>query len=929
MQLACLLEDESVNYRVVSEAEKTKESSLKNESLGENLEGNPLLNSLYQHTINSPNAIAIRYGDTAYTYQQLWALSDKVAANLQALGAGPECIVALCLPRSAEFLVSLVAVFKTGAAYLPIDPALPQSRIAHIVQDANPIAVIVDEQAAIKPEEKNNNTQLINWSELVKEATALEPVSFNQHQLAYVLYTSGSSGVPKGVQVSYASILHYSLSAISALQLPKAGSYALISSLMADLGNTVLFPAWLQGGTLHLLSQETATDAQLFAHYNEQFSIDCLKIVPSHFSALLSGNTAAVVPKHSLIFGGEKIDSGLLEQLHNYQQKKLIDCKVYNHYGPTETTVGVLWSAVDLAAGTDMLNTAPLEYCLGDNHVYLLDKHLNPSISGQLAELYIAGPNVTRGYLQDGAKTAERYLANPFSEHGTQMYRTGDLAIRSADNKIHIIGRDDKQIKVRGFRLDLAEIETLLCQFDGVEQASVQVDGSGEQTSLVVFYTVDTDKSIKKDKILSHLADYLPEYMVPAQIWAIDSLPLNANGKLDGKAMLNWALEQKNKRYITPKNDIEMTIHHIWQDILGIDKISIEDNFFDIGGHSLAAIKIVARLRESLGRELPTNSIFQAQTIQELAVFIQNNRIANYLQEISTPVNIASEVPTLVLMHSHSGHLQYFQSVIDKFKEEVHIFGLYPDDKLLLNAAPEKLDELLAHYHQYLLPLKDTPIILLGWSLGARQIVVLTDYLLKQGFIISALGLVDYNPNKRLTHPNNEIAQLFVDIENYFAANKDKITIDVSDLETLKVSLKNKGITDYQQGLQYLLESNVLQKCLGKDVPMQWINQRVGQRWVLRRMFYAHNIPKVPVPLWAWYGNQNTANASEWQAYSDKPVAGYFIDADHDSILQSSEFIDLLSTHLLPAKISGKINNQYSKSSSDNNCTDKEVTTAL
>lgn len=909
LELPCLLADERPQNKEVNTIPMSE---------------NTLLDGIYQHVLKIPTATAIRYNDVNYSYQELWALTDKLAGNLQHLGAKPETIVAICLPRSADFLLCLLAVLKTGAAYLPIDPALPQLRKAHIIADAKPVITVSHNQDAYE-QDTEDKLKVIDWSELVKGEEALKPISFNENQLAYVLYTSGSSGLPKGVQVTHRSIMHYSLSAISALDLPKKGHYGLISSLMADLGNTMLFPAWLQGGTLHLLSQDIATDGQLFAEYHQQFPIDCLKIVPSHFAALLSGNTAALLPKHSLILGGEKIDDSLLKKLQHYQEKNTLDCRVYNHYGPTETTVGVLWSAVNVSSKA---TTAPLDYCLGNNHMYLLDEHLSPAITGQVCELYISGPNVTRGYLNATAKTAEHYLPDPFSKHGQRMYRTGDLVMRDANHRINVLGRSDKQIKIRGFRLDLGEIEALLGEYTAIEQASIQVEGSGEQARLIGFYITQRGKKPQQEEILHFLSNNLPDYMVPSQLWAIDTFPLNNNGKLDTQALLLWASQQRCKKYIAASNDMEIAISQVWQDILETDKISIDDNFFDIGGHSLAAIKVVARLRESLGRELPTNIIFQAQTIQALAMFIENNTETQHLQEISVPINVGSNkpqainpaVPTLVLMHTHGGHLNYYQAIVDALKEEVNIFGLYPDKELLVNAKPEQLNELLTHYYQHLLPLKDTPITLLGWSLAARQVIVLADFLSKQGFTIQRLCLIDYNPNEQLHNKNDEIAQLIDDLQYYIdtSARHHKNQFDDSTWESIKLSLAKQSINDYQQGLRYLLDNGQLgtlidnkttandainDEKVSQTIPTQWITERVGQKWTLKQMFYAAAIPKVTTPLLVWHSNKNSAVPTEWENYTHEKVTGYRIDADHYTILQSTEFIEQLSKHILTKKI--------------------------
>ncbi|MGB0942398.1 MAG: non-ribosomal peptide synthetase, partial [Marinomonas sp.] len=694
-----------------------------------------LVESIRQHASHNPDAPALREGDSLLSYADLDLQSDLVATNLVRVGVKTETVVALCLPRSAELVLAMLAVLKSGAAYLPIDPELPKARIESILNDAKAAVIVTSDAAqsnlaqsnldqAVKASadvllKEGHESEVMAWSQLVTEIPYEETVALTDtlsltlanlkpSNLAYLLYTSGSTGKPKGVQVTHENILHYSQSAIRALELPKEGHYGLVSSLMADLGNTMLFPAWLQGGCVHLIGREESTDATALAKYYEQYPLDCLKIVPSHLSALLSGSDAsALLPKQVLVLGGERISDGLLSQLKAYQDDELMSCKLFNHYGPTETTVGVLWNEVDLDTGD-----AALGGVMGDTQVYLLDQFMNPVISGQVGELYIAGSNLSRGYLNASDLTADRYLPNPFIAGG-RFYQSGDLAMRRADGSIDILGRADQQVKIRGFRLELEEIESLLASHQTVQHSSVLLQGEGEQAHLVAFSVPYVGGVLDEEALKAWLAEQLPDYMVPTQLIGVKYLPLNANGKVDRHNLLEQARQKSLRTYVAPRNEVEQTLCELWQEILQQANISVTDKFFDIGGHSLAAIKVVARMRQIFAQEFPTDLLFRKQNVEALAEFIceassHEKTSESRLVEISHSEE--SDV-SIVVMHSHGGHVNYYEPLFENLAGKANIYGVLSKPELLSSAEESDFENLMDDYVQQFKALKGEKIV--------------------------------------------------------------------------------------------------------------------------------------------------------------------------------------------------------------------------
>ncbi|EAQ63718.1 Amino acid adenylation [Marinomonas sp. MED121] len=884
-----------------------------------------LVESIRQHASHNPDAPALRQGDRVISYAELDRLSDLVATNLVRAGAKPETIVALCLPRSTELILAMLAVLKSGAAYLPIDPELPKARIESILNDAEAAVIVTSDAAqsnlgqsnlgqsnleqAVKASadvllKEGHESEVMAWSQLVTEIPYEEAVALTDtlsltlatlkpSNLAYLLYTSGSTGKPKGVQVTHENILHYSQSAIQALELPKAGHYGLVSSLMADLGNTMLFPAWLQGGCVHLIGREESTDSTALAKYCEQHPLDCLKIVPSHLSALLSGSDgSALLPKQVLVLGGERISDGLLAQLKGYQDDELMNCTLFNHYGPTETTVGVLWKAVDLESGD-----AALGNVMGDTQVYLLDQYMNPVISGQVGELYIAGSNLSRGYLNATDLTAGRYLPNPFVAGG-RFYQSGDLAMRRAEGCIDILGRADQQVKIRGFRLELEEIESLLASHQTVQHSSVLLQGEGDQAHLVAFAVPYVGGALDEETLKAWLAANLPDYMVPTQLISVKYLPLNANGKVDRHNLLEQARQKSLRTYVAPRNDIEQTLCELWQEILQQANISVTDKFFDIGGHSLAAIKVVARMRQIFAQEFPTDLLFRKQSVEALAEFIseecsQEEQPESRLVEISRCQE--SEI-SIVVMHSHGGHVNYYEPLFENLKDKANIYGVLSNPKRLASSDESDFENLMDDYVGQFKALKGEKIILAGWSLAARHMMLLTHRLQAEGFDIKAVSIIDYDPLQTLDNENDDLVQMKADLEHYLAIHNGHYDVKKLDLLVNNLASKASVTADYKQILKETLNNADVQQLLGEELPSDWVYQTVLQRWVLKKIFYAQAIPVVNVPLWVWCSDDNVSGVDAWCAFTSDKVIGNNILSNHFSILFSNEMAQQLLT---------------------------------
>jgi amino acid adenylation domain-containing protein/FkbM family methyltransferase len=472
--------------------------------------------------LRTPQAVAVVFEDEHLSYAELNARANRLAEHLRARGVGPDVPVGLCLDRSPALIIGLLGILKAGGAYVPLDPALPAERLRFLLDETQAAAVIAEQRTRARlPEGSAEIVDLDQERQVLARACGENRDSgVALENLVYILFTSGSTGRPKGVAVEHRQLINYLYAIAQVLDLPPGASFALISSIAADLGNTVLFPALCSGGCLHLVSRERSTDAQALADYFARHLIDCLKIVPSHLAALLSvEQPQRLLPRRRLVLGGEAAQLDWIAQL----QALAPDCTILNHYGPTETTVGALTYRLAQQAGAR--GTPPLGRPLANTQAYILDAYFHPVPRGVPGEICIGGAGVTRGYVRQPAATAERFVPNPFvtTDDGRRttsdetaarpvvlrpascvlLYRTGDLARFRPDGTIEFLGRNDQQVKIRGFRIELAELEAVLRAHAGVRAASVIVreDVPGEK-QLVAFVVPDQRRAYTVGQLL-------------------------------------------------------------------------------------------------------------------------------------------------------------------------------------------------------------------------------------------------------------------------------------------------------------------------------------------------------------------------------------------------------------------------------------------
>jgi amino acid adenylation domain-containing protein len=568
----------------------------------------------------SPAAAAIVYDGRSLTYDQLNRRANQLARHLRELGVRPGDRVALCVERSLELVVALLAILKAGGAYVPLDPVHPDERLGHMLRDSRPVAVITRTLLASRLEIAPGCAGVVldaapwdgsAWASYGTDNLDAAAMGLTAADLAYVIYTSGSTGVPKGVMVEHASVLNFLQGLERSIHgvTPDCRRIAWNSSIGFDMA----VKAWGQlvmGRTVYLLAESVRLNPDALLDFLEQNEIEAIECTPSHLRSMceagfLQGRARCL---RKVLLGGEAIDARIWTSLAVAEQTAF-----FNMYGPTECSV-------DASCGRIAGPTPHIGRVMANARVYVLDAHREPVPVGVVGEIHIGGMGVARGYLDRPELTADRFLPDPFvTTPGSVMYRTGDLARWRSDGALEYIGRNDFQVKIRGFRIELGEIEAQLLRHPHVKDAVIVVREDAENEKRLVAYLTQQESTLAAEELRAYLKSRLPEYMVPSAFVVLDQLPLNANGKLDRKALPPPELGAfASRHYEAPRGDVETIVAGVWQALLRVERVGRRDNFFELGGHSLLVVQMMGRLRR-LGLCADVRRVFESQTLADLS----------------------------------------------------------------------------------------------------------------------------------------------------------------------------------------------------------------------------------------------------------------------------------------------------------------------
>ena len=585
------------------------------------------IHQLFEEQVErAPDAVAVVYEDGQLTYRELDRRANRLAHYLQTLGVGPEARVGICVERSLEMIVGLLGILKAGGAYLPLDPAYPAERLRLMLDDSDAPILIAQKRIADRlPDVSIFRVYLdSDWETIEQYPDAATPTATLSANLAHIIYTSGSTGRPKAVATVHSAVVNRleaerEISGVSEQEVCcQKTSIGFVDAVAETWGPL------LSGRLLIVASETEARNPRELLSLISRESVTRLVTVPSLAWSMVESPGAGEELKslRSWTLSGEALPGDLLRRL----RQSVPECRLINLYGSSEVAADAT-CYVD-ADGVERM-TAPIGRPIANTQSYVLDRSLKPVPLGVVGELYIGGEGLARGYLGQGGLTAERFVANPYGGEGSRLYRTGDRGRLLADGNLEFIGRADGQVKIRGVRIELGEIEATLLEHPEVHQAVVAAreDDSGEKR-LVAYCVAVEGRAPEAEELRRHLVKRLPQSMAPAAFVFLAELPLNPNGKVDRKALpapdLSGRLEQQ---YAGPRTPTEEVLAQIWAEVLGLERVGVEDNFFVLGGHSLMATQVVARVRESLGVEVPVRALFEASvTVRELAEEVERAR---------------------------------------------------------------------------------------------------------------------------------------------------------------------------------------------------------------------------------------------------------------------------------------------------------------
>jgi amino acid adenylation domain-containing protein len=570
----------------------------------------------------TPQAPAVTCADRQISYGELNRRANQLARYLRGLGVGPEVLVGICLQRSVEMVIALLAVLKAGGAYVPLDPQYPSERLAFILNDADASVLLTEEHVGAHLQRPGMELVKLpqSWRSIEKESDANLENLASAENLAYVIYTSGSTGIPKGVAIRHASAAAFLTWIAQVFSRSEMAGVLASTSICFDLSVFEIFGTLSSGGQVIVAQNALALPALPAAD-----QVTLINTVPSAIVELLRAR--ALPPTVQTInLAGEPLKTNVVKEIHQVGSVR----RVYDLYGPSEDTTYSTY-ALRSEDGPQTIGKP-----ISNTQTYILDSLMQPVPIGVTGELYIAGAGLARGYLKRPELTAERFLPNPFGfEPGARLYQTGDLARYLPDGNIEFLGREDHQVKIRGFRIELGEIEVVLARHPAVREALVvareevseaESSALGSDKRLVAYIVTGNGATPAVSELRNFVKNALPDYMVPSSFVFLAALPLTANGKIDRKALPAPDHQASAESVRNPRNPMEIALADIWSEVLEVSPVGMDDNFFDLGGHSLLAARLMARIKNELGTELPPSVLFEGPTVAQLAPKIYSKK---------------------------------------------------------------------------------------------------------------------------------------------------------------------------------------------------------------------------------------------------------------------------------------------------------------
>lgn len=692
-----------------------------------------------------PDEIAVVHGKKKWTYAELNRRGNQIAHYLRNRGVEKEEVVGVLLERGIEMVASVLGVLKAGGAYLPLDPSYPNERLAFMLKDARVKTLLTEERLveALSLRETSIVCLDRDWTVVAGES-AQNPVNqTNAENLAYVIYTSGSSGSPKGILIPHRAVVRLVCNT-NYIELQASDRIAQASNTSFDAATFEIWGALAHGARLVVISRDVVFSPARFAAEIVEQGITVLFLTTALFNLLAREAPKGFSSIRHVLFGGEAVDPGRVNEV----VEQAPPARLLHVYGPTESTTFASWFLVQIVP--EGATTIPIGRPISNTQIFILDKNLRPVPVSMPGELCIGGDGMALGYLNSPELTAEKFVPSPFGRApGARLYKTGDRARFLPDGNIEFLGRVDHQVKLRGFRVELEEIEAVLVDHPSVGEAVVVMRTDlPDDKRLVAYLAADGEATIPTtDVFREYLRHKLPEYMVPATFVMLDALPLTPNGKIDRRALpspdgIGTIL---NASFLAPRNTIELQLAQIWEEVLNVRPISVTDNFFDLGGHSLLAVRLMAQVRKRFGRDLPLDTLFRAVTLENLAAVIRQEAVPAWSPLVE--IQPGSSQKRIFFVHPAGGNIICYVALARYMGIEQPSEGFYALQARGLDGrdAPfTRIEDMAAYYIDAVRSVQlGGPYLLGGWSLGAVVAFEMAQQIQAQGQEVAFLALLD------------------------------------------------------------------------------------------------------------------------------------------------------------------------------------------
>jgi amino acid adenylation domain-containing protein len=848
-----------------------------------------------------PDNIAVEFEDARLTYRELNGRANQVANYLRRLGVTADVRVGILMERSIEMIVGLWAILKAGGAYVPLDPNSPEARLTFMLEDAGAPVILTQEKLSRRL--SGSRVTMIcldsDWQRIATES-ALNPVNETiAENLAYVIYTSGSTGRPKGVMISHQGLVNY-LSWCTREYAVTEGKGTLVHSPLGfDLTVTSLLSPLLAGQRVILLAEQPEIESlRKTLRAGADFSL--VKITPAHLEILSHTTRADEVQgwARALIIGGDALFGENLSFWRNHAPAT----RLINEYGPTETVVGCC--VFDSPQGEIPSGAVPIGKPIANTQLYVLDERQQLVPVGLPGELYIGGDGLARGYLNHPELTAQNFVPHPFStKAGARLYRTGDIARYLPDGNLEYVGRADYQVKIRGFRIELGEIEVAIAQHPLIREAVVIAREDQPGNKRLVAYCVPHAQNassqtqnghhLSPDSLRDYLQKEIPDYMVPLEFVMLETLPLTANGKVDRRALpsLNGNGSDRAETFIAPRDVLELRLAQIWEEILGRRSIGVRDDFFKLGGHSILAARLMARIQQLLHIDLPLATLFKRATIEYLASLLRREQTASTFSSL-VEIQSGNSTPPFFCVHPSGGNVLCYAALAHHLGPQQTFYGLQSWALSGVNFPHTTMEDMATHYLNEIKTVQPRgPYFLGGWSMGGVVAFEIAQQIQMQGEQVGLLALLDSRA------PAPEISEI------------DELLLMQSFAQDLGLDLKSMSFSESEldrlgpdEQLSYLFACARASNILPPDLELDQLQRlyrlfKINLGAMLRYMPQSKQ-DRITLLRTEEYSTANgNVGAAGWESFATEGVEVYVVEGNHFNMVREP-FVKSLANQL-------------------------------